>query len=385
MKRLRLLNYGYGLGKKKIGASLLGTTSRPTFGQEQPTTKATKEAVGSATLVMPDLKAMTADIHRELQDELQHPAECNKLAEMSKYYFDGQGKAIRPVIAMTMGHAYNIHCGLQDDSAEANKVLAKQKMVSIVSEMIHTASLVHDDILDKAETRRGKVSVNRHWNAANSTMTGDYILAVGSKLLAEIRNEEVLIVLSQVLSDLVLGEFQQLQNKADMTDRFKLYLAKTFNKTASLIAYSCKANAILASTHLASDQRLANSQAAFDYGRNVGIAFQLVDDLLDFEATTEQLGKPAAADLKLGLATAPVLFATAKFPELEAMISRRFSMPGDVETTFRAVLDSDGLQQTRALARQHCDAGLAAIVGLTDSKYKAALADITDSVINRLK
>ena len=189
-----------------------------------------------------------------------------------------------------------------------------------------------------AETRRGKVAINRKWDATKSTMAGDYILAVGSKILAQIRHEEVLIVLSQVLADLVRGEFQQLQNKTDSSERFQLYLAKTFNKTASLIAYSAKANALLSSTHSKTpEEAAAHAEAAYSYGRNVGIAFQLVDDLLDFVASSEQLGKPAAADLKLGLATAPVLFATKKFPELEEMIARRFKNAGDVEKAFELV------------------------------------------------
>ena len=105
-------------------------------------------------------------------------------------------------------------------------------------------------LIFRAETRRGKVAVNRQWDACKSTLAGDYILAVASKIMAQIRHEEVLIVLSQVLADLVRGEFQQLQNKADSSERFQLYLAKTFNKTASLLAYSAKANGLLSSSYL---------------------------------------------------------------------------------------------------------------------------------------
>ena len=122
--------------------------------------------------------------------------------DFCRYYFDGQGKAVRPVIAMTVGHAFNVHCGIPEDS----DVFAKQRKVSIISEMIHTASLVHDDILDRAETRRGKIAINKKWDACSSTYAGDYILAVGSKILAQIRHEEVLIVLAQVLADLVQGK-----------------------------------------------------------------------------------------------------------------------------------------------------------------------------------
>lgn len=308
------------------------STSTGLRGQQQPTSKAAVQypKVDALTLVGDDLNAMVSEIHDELQSELKSDIE---LSEMSKYYFDGQGKAVRPVIAMTIGHAYNIHCGVPENS----KVYGDQRKVSIISEMIHTASLVHDDILDKAETRRGKIAINKKWDACKSTYAGDYILAVGSKILAQIRDEEVLIVLSQVLADLVQGEFQQLKSEEDSQKRLDLYKAKTFNKTASLIAYSCKANALLSSKMLPSNEANLNAEAAFQYGKNVGIAFQLVDDLLDFVASSEQLGKPAAADLKLGLATAPVLYATEKYPELEDMIARRFSQPGDVEKAFECV------------------------------------------------
>merc|ERR1719481_1939804 len=181
-------------------------------------------------------------------------------------------------------------------------------------------------------------------------MCGDYILAVGSKILAQIGNAEVVELLSHVLTDLVNGEFMQLQTKDEEGERFQHYLNKSFNKTASLMAYSCKANAVLAGVE-------GNYvEAAFQYGRNIGIAFQLVDDLLDFVSSAEELGKPAAADLHLGLATAPVLFAVETHPQLSEMVARRFSLPGDVEEAFRLVLGSNGLQQTKDLARNHCQA-----------------------------
>jgi decaprenyl-diphosphate synthase subunit 1 len=185
-------------------------------------------------------------------------------------------------------------------------------------------------------------------------------------------------ILSQVLADLVQGELMQLQTKEEEGERFEHYLSKSFNKTASLMAYSCKANAVLSGTGP------DGVDAAFEYGRNIGIAFQLVDDLLDFVSSADQLGKPAAADLQLGLATAPVLFASATFPELNQMIGRRFSQPGDVETAFRLVLESTGLDQTRDLARTHCKAAIAALEEVNDSPYKAALVGLCDKVLNRL-
>ena len=105
-------------------------------------------------------------------------------------------------------------------------------------------------LLCRAETRRGKVAVNRQWDACKSTLAGDFILAVAFKIMAQMRHEEVLLVLYQAFADLVRGEFQQLHDNADSSERFQLYLAKTFNKTASLLAYSAKANGLLSSSYL---------------------------------------------------------------------------------------------------------------------------------------
>lgn len=330
----------------------------------------------SFSLVEGDLGTMFADIHNELEQQLSTDS---KLAEMSQYYFDGAGKAVRPVVAMCVGHAYNQHVAKSIQNKINSKTIENQRKVAIISEMIHTASLVHDDILDHAETRRGKESINVRWDIKSSVMCGDYILSVGARLLAQIGDKEVVIILSQVLADLVKGEFMQLQNKDEESERFQHYLTKSFNKTASLMAYSCRANAALAG---AGPQQVDD---AFSYGRNIGIAFQLVDDLLDFVSSSDQLGKPAAADLQLGLATAPVLFATEKFPHLNQIIARRFSMEGDVEVAFDCVLKSGGLDKTRELARKHCDAAVLALRGLEDSRFKVALIGLADQVINRIK
>lgn len=197
--------------------------------------------------------------------------------------------------------------------------------------------------------------------------------------MARIRNEDVIAILSNVFNDLVLGEFMQLGSKENEDERFAHYLLKTFKKTASLIAYSCKAVTVL------SGGNEALQEIAFQYGRNVGIAFQLVDDLLDFVSSQSTMGKPTAADLKLGLATAPVLFACEKFPELHALIMRRFSEPGDVAIALDAVMKSDGLEQTRFLAHQHCLEAIRCIEQLCPSGEQKALIALTDLVLNRVK
>ncbi|KAF2881538.1 hypothetical protein ILUMI_24641 [Ignelater luminosus] len=210
-------------------------------------------------------------------------------------------------------------------------------------------------------------------------MAGDFILAVASMMIAKLRNDNVTLVLSQVVTDLVQGEFMQLGSKETENERFAHYLTKTYRKTASLIANSLKSVTMLAG----GDDQL--SELTFQYGRNLGLAFQLVDDLLDFVSSSAAMGKPTAADLKLGLATAPVLFACEKYPELNPMIMRRFQEPGDVEKAFELVHKSRGLEQTQFLARQHCQEAVRIANLLAESPFQKALIIVADLVLNRMK
>ncbi|XP_071455924.1 all trans-polyprenyl-diphosphate synthase PDSS1 isoform X2 [Marmota flaviventris] len=240
-----------------------------------------------------DLKGLYEDIRKELL------ISTTELKEMSEYYFDGKGKAFRPIIVVLMARACNSHYNNSRD------MQASQRSVALIAEMIHTASLVHDDVIDDASSRRGKHTVNKIWGEKKAVLAGDLILSAASIALARIGNTTVISILTQVIEDLVRGEFLQLGSKENENERFAHYLEKTFKKTASLIANSCKA---------------------------------LIDDVLDFTSCSDQMGKPTSADLKLGLATGPVLFACQQFPEMNAMIMRRFSLPGDVDRARQYVL-----------------------------------------------
>lgn len=317
--------------------------------------------------------ALTDKIHRELSN-------MNKtLDDMSKYYFDGQGKALRPALTFIMAGACNSHLKVKDERTEQ-----LQKMIAIICEMFHTSSLLHDDVIDHAETRRGKMSVNTKWSQASSIQAGVYILATSTKLLAQTKHPEVISSMSRILYDLVNGEFQQMSSRDDKADRFQLYLDKTFNKTASLMANSCKSVALLALSDNLNAENKYIVDMSYNYGKNTGIAFQLVDDWLDFVSSADLLGKPSAADLSLGLATAPVLFASEQYPELNKLILRKFSQPGDVETAFQLVCDSEGLQQTRMLAMKYKDAAMESIKKLSDSEDKQNLCFIADKVMQRM-
>nr|XP_019958751.1 PREDICTED: decaprenyl-diphosphate synthase subunit 1 [Paralichthys olivaceus] len=319
------------------------------------------------TLAQKDLTSLYDDIKKELfvsKEELKF---------LCDYYFDGKGKAIRPMIVVLMARALNIH------SDRAGDLLPGQRAIAMISEMIHTASLVHDDVIDGSDKRRGKGTINDVWGERKAILAGDFILSAASMALARIGNITVVKVLSQVIEDLVRGEFMQLGSKENENERFKHYLEKTFKKTASLIANSCKAVSILVNP----DPEV--HEIAFQFGKNVGIAFQLVDDVLDFTSGASQLGKPSAADLKLGLATGPVLFACQQFPELHAMIMRRFSSDGDVDRAWKYVLQSDGVEQTNFLARRYGQEAIRHVRMLRPSPERDALIRLTEMVLTRDK
>lgn len=338
------------------------------------------EKLMSSSTTTYDQARLTSDVRRVsdlIADDLKHmhldiramfTTDKPELKQISDYYFDGSGKSIRPMIICSMARLLNRHFYLtlgekahylaDDDGV---RLLESQRKIALIAEMIHVASLIHDDIIDNSDLRRGKTSVNVRWGLNKAVLAGDYILGVASRALAQLGNSRVVETLSTVLEDLVKGELMQFGTKESENERFEHYTTKTYRKTASLIANSCKSVAILltdgSKTATAGPSGKLNLvDMSFECGKNIGIAFQLIDDLLDFTSHSDKLGKPGhGADLRLGLATAPVLFAAAKYPQLNAMIMRRFNGEQDVNKAFELVLASDGLKETRYLAMRYCE------------------------------
>ncbi|KAF8976830.1 coq1 putative hexaprenyl diphosphate synthase [Entomortierella lignicola] len=368
----------------------------------------TKELVGD------DLKDLKNNIRNLLGSG--HPM----LDTVSKYYFQADGKHIRPLIILLIAQATSlapkkVHVSVKDsyeeidtpiselsnfhiptlhgdnsqggstsstsdiinpiyspriNTADQTYILPSQRRLGEIVEMIHTASLLHDDVIDVADKRRNLLSANESFGNKMAVLGGDFLLARASIALARLRNHEVTELISTVIANLVEGEFMQLRNgqvengkssRGAMTT-FEYYMEKTYMKTASLISKSCRSSAVLG-----------------------GATDDLVDDMLDFTVSSEEFGKPTGADLKLGLATAPVLFAWEEYPELGKLIKRNFDREGDVETAWNLVLKSKGLAQTRMLAQIHCQKAVAAISLLPDSMAKSALIQLTEKVIDRKK
>lgn len=342
--------------KKEIVLSLISPKLAVNYSNVLTPTKPS-EIESTNILINNDLKNLHEDT-REL-----FKTERPELKQICDYYFDGSGKATRPLVICAWARALNRHYAFLNNKTEENaNLLASQRQIALIAEMIHVASLIHDDIVDNSDLRRGKTSVNAQWGCHKAVMAGDYVLAISSKALSQLGNTNVVETLSEVLEDLVKGELMQFGSKETENERFQHYTTKTYRKTASLFANSCKSVALLLiekdnkSLETKNTEQKELVKLSFEFGKNLGIAFQLIDDVLDFTSHSETLGKPGiGADLRLGLATAPVLFAVSKYPQLNAMIMRRFSHKDDVKNAFEFVIKSDGIKETQYLALKYCE------------------------------
>ncbi|KAF2273945.1 decaprenyl-diphosphate synthase subunit 1 [Westerdykella ornata] len=367
--------------------------------------------------VAKEMKFLTKNIRQLLGSG--HPT----LDTVAKYYTQSEGKYVRPMLVLLMSRAtalapkvqnrsttYSVNQPitrpdiLADENPSAGSpsltdlshdavyttgdsdILPSQRRLAEITELIHTASLLHDDVIDHSESRRSAPSANIAFGNKMAVLAGDFLLGRASVALARLRDPEVTELLATVIANLVEGEFMQLKNTARdeknpswTEDTVAYYLQKTYLKSASLISKSCRAAAILGG----STPEVV--EAAYLYGKNIGLAFQLVDDMLDYTVSEEELGKPAGADLELGLATAPLLFAWKDNNSLGRLVGRKFSGEGDVQKAREIVASSTGLEQTRALAQEYVDKAVEAISGFPESDAKNGLIEMCTKVMKRRK
>jgi hexaprenyl-diphosphate synthase len=312
-----------------------------------------------------EMKFLTGNIRQLLGSG--HPT----LDTVAKYYTQSEGKYVRPMLVLLMSRATALTprtptsrrdsgvarggvdtpitepAVLADENPDTpissrgfdsayragdSDILPSQRRLAEITELIHTASLLHDDVIDHSVSRRSAPSANIEFGNKMAVLAGDFLLGRASVALARLRDPEVTELLATVIANLVEGEFMQLKNTARdeknptwTEDTVAYYIQKTYLKSASLISKSCRAAAILGG----SSPEVV--EAAYLYGKNLGLAFQLVDDMLDYTISGEELGKPAGADLELGLATAPLLFAWKDNKSLGKLVGRKFSAEGDVQ------------------------------------------------------
>lgn len=286
----------------------------------------------------------------------------------AEHLFGAGGKRVRPAIVLLIARS----TVLDSDITPRHRRLAE------ITEMIHTASLVHDDVVDESSVRRNVPTVNNMFNNRVAVLAGDFLFGQSAWYLANLNNLEVVKLLSQVIKDMAEGEIQQGLTRFEVSTTIDTYLEKTYKKTASLIANSSKSAGLLSGVSAEVAENL------YRYGNHLGLAFQVVDDILDFTASTEVLGKPAGSDLISGNLTAPVLYAMEEKPYLEVLIEREFAQPDDINQALALVMESRGIERSRELAAYHARLALENLTPLKPSPATTALVELTDYVLSRM-
>ncbi|HEY9754869.1 MAG TPA: polyprenyl synthetase family protein [Oculatellaceae cyanobacterium] len=294
------------------------------------------------------------------------------VGELLGQIFKAGGKRIRVAIALLCSKAT---CKTEDFS-RLHIILA------VLTELIHTASLVHDDVIDTASTRRGQETINKRFNDRVAVLMGDLLFAQASICLARIMNPVVVGIYGQVLGDLCSGEIRQMRNQFSTAVDWQSYLRKSINKTASLFAAGSHSGAIL---NAQPDAVVADLK---EYGLNLGLLFQLVDDLLDVTGSSAVLGKPAGGDLQSGVITAPALFILEREDDIAARL--RELIKTRAVTTFEGnsealdlIRNHGGVEKTVELCQKYATASKESLACLPPTIYKESLERLVDYVMTR--
>lgn len=304
--------------------------------------------------------AVDAVIRRSLYSEV---ALINRVAD---YIINSGGKRLRPALVLLSAGAFG-------------ETSTKHHQLAAIIEFIHTATLLHDDVVDESSMRRGQATANTMFGNAASVLVGDFVYSRAFQMMVEIQNMRVMEVLAEATNIIAEGEVLQLLHchDADITD--EAYLKVIHYKTAKLFEAATRLGAIIsgASSH--------DEQAMAEYGMRLGTAFQLIDDVLDF-SDNHDVGKNLGDDLAEGKPTLPLLFAMRNGNPQQREIIRRAIMEGglkELSHVLQAVNETGALDHVRQLARNEAEKGCAAIAHFPRSKYLDALIKLAEFAVNR--
>jgi octaprenyl-diphosphate synthase len=311
---------------------------------------------------------VTADLQRVDQTIVQRLASDIVLVnQVSQYIIGAGGKRLRPLSVVLAARA----CGHQGQ---------KHIPAAAIIEFIHTATLLHDDVVDGSDLRRGRNTANHVFGNEASVLVGDYLYSRSFQMMVELGDLRIQEVMANATNTIAEGEVLQLMNAHDPGTTEQRYLEVIYRKTAKLFEAGAQMAAIV------SDSPREIEQAMVDYGRHLGTAFQLVDDALDYKATAEELGKNLGDDLAEGKPTLPVIYALAHAPAAEAARLRKAIETGgidDLDQITRLIETSGGLEYTARMARREKELAVEALGALPASKFRDALVTLADFAVAR--
>jgi heptaprenyl diphosphate synthase len=302
-------------------------------------------------------------IEKTLEETIQ--ADSLLLKRASLHTLQAGGKRIRPVFVLLAGKfgRYDINV---------------MKNVAVALELIHMASLVHDDVIDDADLRRGQPTVKAKWDNKTAMYTGDFIFALSLELMSDINKPLAHKILANTIVEVTVGEIQQIKDKYRFNQNLRDYLRRIKRKTALLISASCQLGAIAADVEESVHKKL------YLFGYYVGTAFQITDDILDFTSSEEELGKPAGSDLLQGNITAPALYAMENETirhEIEKV--HQNIQPAQIQRIITLIKESGAIEKSIALSDMYLDKALAVLEDLPANKAKKTLRDIAKFIGRR--
>ncbi len=313
--------------------------------------------------VEPDLAAIETALKANLDPHL------DLVRQTAGHLMFAGGKRLRPLLIVLAARI----CGREDDFV--------YRFASIF-EFLHTATLLHDDVIDGAAMRRGRPVAHSIWGAPVTVLVGDFLLARALCIAAETENPEIIRVVSQMTEDISQGEIQQLVKKGDINFTEAEYMDVIHRKTGILIQGACRTGAILGGADTETEQALTA------YGGHLGLVFQIADDILDYTAETGELGKTVGADLKEGKLTLPVIYALQQaLPEDRAQMEAIIGNKDFSRDEFQALLDLlhayGGIEYARRVAGDHVHAAKQQIETLAASQTKEILTMMADYALHR--
>jgi octaprenyl-diphosphate synthase len=314
-------------------------------------------------LVRSDLEKVEREIG------LESVASVEALNYINQYLQSGGGKRLRPILVLLSGRLLG----------DANDGLVR---MAAVVEMIHTATLVHDDVIDLAKTRRGRPSVNVVWGNHTSVLAGDWLYMQAFQVALRERSFQILDLLISLTQMMVEGELLQLERVGKIAVNETDYMELIDRKTASLFAACARLGALSVGANEATEQKLG------DYAWNLGIAFQLVDDILDFTSREKILGKPVGNDLREGKVTLPLIYALETGDAEERKLVETVLADGNYDQVpFGKILQilnrHKGIERAQERAQMFTERARAIISEFPDSSYQRALLAVTDLVTDR--
>lgn len=296
-------------------------------------------------------------------------AEFGPLALVIESIIESGGKRMRPAVTMLAGRMY----------PQSDDHLIK---LAVSVELLHLATLIHDDLIDASNTRRGAATINSRWDSKSTVLAGDYVWAKAAKIAADVGNTKVLGIFADTVMVIVEGEIKQDYIDAATNPNRDEYYNRIYAKTASLFEGALRSAAVLGK---APDKDV---HALGMYGRKVGTAFQIIDDVLDFVGTQADVGKPVGNDLRQGVITLPAIMYFEKHPShptLHSVIAKNGHTSQDLDAVIREIGASPEMGAARAEAEILTRQAIGELDALPRSKYRQALAQLAEYLVERKK